>query len=71
MQIVLIHGILPTLDDSLHNNCMAYVPVIHGDNPRALASGLSPIQMDTPLYNYIILQHLHQCSWYESLKVLY
>ena len=27
---------------------------IRGDNPRALASGLSPAQADKPWYNYFI-----------------
>ena len=28
---------------------------VRGDNPRALASGLSPIKADKPWYNYFIL----------------
>ena len=27
-------------------------PPVRGDNPRALASGLSDVQMDNPWYNY-------------------
>ena len=27
-------------------------PPVLGDNPRALASGLSPVQVDKPWYNY-------------------
>ena len=30
-------------------------PPVRGDNPRALASGLSPIQADTPWFNYFKL----------------
>ena len=41
-------------DDILHNNCMAYVIVIHGDNPGALVSGLSPIQMDRTTHCFTI-----------------
>ena len=29
-------------------------PPVRGDNPRALASGLSPVQVDKPWYNYFI-----------------
>ena len=29
-------------------------PPIRGDDPRALASGLSPVQADKPWYNYFI-----------------
>ena len=29
-------------------------PPVHGDNPRALASGLSYVQSDNPWYNYYI-----------------
>ena len=29
-------------------------PTVRGDNPRALASGLSPVHVDKPLYCYFI-----------------
>ena len=29
-------------------------PPVCGDNPRALASGLSHVQVDNPWYNYFI-----------------
>ena len=29
-------------------------PPVRGDNPRALASGLSNVQADNPWYNYSI-----------------
>ena len=35
-------------------------PPVRGDNPRALASGLSYVQVDKLFYT--ILYHLHQCS---------
>ena len=35
-------------------------PPVRGDNPRALASGLSYIQVDK--HGITILYHLHQCS---------
>ena len=31
-------------------------PPVRGDNPRALASGLSYVQVDNPWYNYYIAQ---------------
>ena len=34
-------------------------PPVRGDNPRALASGLSYVQVDK--YGMTILYHLHQC----------
>ena len=34
-------------------------PPVRGDNPRALASGLSYVQVDT--HGVLILYHLHQC----------
>ena len=37
--------------------CKSYTigcPPVRGDNPRALASGLSNVQMDNPWYNYFI-----------------
>ena len=34
-------------------------PPVHGDNPRALASELSYVQVDKP--GITILYHLHQC----------
>ena len=42
-------------------------PPVRADNPRALASGLSYIQVD--IHGITILYHLHQCrhSHYEIL----
>ena len=34
-------------------------PPVRGDNPRALASGLSYVQVDT--HDITSLYHLHQC----------
>ena len=34
-------------------------PSVRGDNPRALASGLSYVQVDK--HGITILYHLHQC----------
>ena len=34
-------------------------PPVRGDNPRALASGLSYVQVDK--HSITILYHLHQC----------
>ena len=33
-------------------------PPVRGDNPRALASGLSPVQVDS--HGITIFNHLHQ-----------
>ena len=37
------------------NSLTMVCPPVQGDNPRALASGLSPVQMDKQWYNYLIL----------------
>ena len=42
--------------------CYSYTmgcPPVHGDNPRALASGLSYVQVEK--HGITILYHLHQC----------
>ena len=42
--------------------CNSYTmgcPPVRGDNPRALASGLSHVQVDK--HGITILYHLHQC----------
>ena len=44
-------------------------PPVRGDNPRALASGLSYIQVDKP--GITILYHLHQCRPCTSRDILY
>ena len=42
------------------SNCYTMgCPPVRGDNPRALASGLSYVQVDK--HGIIILYHLHQC----------
>ena len=38
----------------LSNSYTMVCPPVRGDNPRALASGLSPVQADEPWYNYFI-----------------
>ena len=38
----------------LGNNYTRVCPPVGGDNPRALASGLSPAQADKTWYNYFI-----------------
>ena len=48
-------------DDQKHI-CNSYTmgcPPVRGDNPRALASGLSYVQVDK--HGITILCHLHQC----------
>ena len=42
--------------------CNSYIiacPPVHGNNPRALASGLSYVQVDN--HGITILYNLHQC----------
>ena len=45
------------------SNSTMICPPVHGDNPQALASGLSYIQMDkmVTIIGMTILYHLHQC----------
>ena len=40
-------------------SCIMGCPPVRGDNPRALASGLSYVQVDK--HGITILYHLHQC----------
>ena len=44
---------------SLSNSYTMGCPPVRGDNPRALASGLSYVQVDK--HGLTILYHLHQC----------
>ena len=56
------HQNLPKSFRSPNNVCNSYTmgfPPVRGDNPRALASGLSYVQVDK--HGVIILYHLHQC----------
>ena len=43
----------------LSNSYTMVCPPVRGDNPRALASGLSYVQVDK--HGITILYHLHQC----------
>ena len=46
-----------------HYQCNIYTmgyPPVRGDNPRALASGLSSVQVDK--HGITTLYHLHQCK---------
>ena len=40
--------------NSISNSYTRVCPPVHGDNPRALARGLSHVQVDTPCSNYFI-----------------
>ena len=40
--------------DYISNSYITVCPPVRGDNPRALASGLSPVHADKPWYNYFI-----------------
>ena len=46
-------------DSNLNNSYTMGCPPVRGDNPRALASGLSYVQVDK--HGITILYHLHQC----------
>ena len=63
---IILHLILTTCsiggEDNLKGlrNCYTMgCPPVRGDNPRALASGLSYVQVDK--HGITILYHLHQC----------
>ena len=43
----------------LSNSYTMGCPPVRGDNPRALASGLSYVQVDK--HGITVLYHLHQC----------
>ena len=50
--------------------CNSYTmgcPPVRGDNPRALASGLSYVQVDK--HDITILYHLHQCRPYTARDI--
>ena len=55
---------LTTLSNSYTMGC----PPVRGDNPRALASGLSYVQVDKD--GITILYHLHQCIPFTSRDIL-
>ena len=42
-------------------------PLVRGDNPRALASGLSYVQVEK--HGLSILYHLHQCRYCTSRDI--
>ena len=48
-----------TCERSICNSYTMGCPPVRGDNPRALASGLSYVQVDK--HGITILCHLHQC----------
>ena len=59
-----IYCVNTTLSDSYTMGC----PPVRGDNPRALASGLSYVQVDK--HAITILYHLHQCRPCTSRDIL-
>ena len=52
------NGVLPDVATIRYSNTMGCPPV-RGDNPRALASGLSYVQVDK--HGITVLYHLYQC----------
>ena len=62
---------VPEQADVLHVLVINYTmgcPPVRRDNPRALASGLSYVQVDTHVITN--LYHLHQCRSYASQDIL-
>ena len=55
----LISNAIPCFKQVLRNSYAMGFPPVRGDNPRALASGLSYVQVDK--HDITILYHLHQC----------
>ena len=51
----------------LSNSYTMGCPPVRGDNPRALASGLSYVQVDK--HGITILYHLHQCRTCTSQNI--
>ena len=54
---------------SIRNSYTMACPPVRGDNPRALASGLSYVQVDK--HGITILYHLHQCRPCTSSDISY
>ena len=54
VRLLIMNG-YPLLRNSYTMGC----PPVRGDNPRALASGLSYVQVDK--HGITILYHVHQC----------
>ena len=60
--VQLTYGAIKYEKKTTYNICNSYTmgcPPVRGDNPRALASGLSYVQVDK--HGITILYHLHQC----------
>ena len=53
---------------ALRNSYTMGCPPVRGDNPRALASGLSYVQVEK--HGITILYHLHQCRPCTSRDIL-
>ena len=56
---VALEARLTSSESKVSNSYTMGCPPVRGDNPRALASGLSYVQVDK--YGITILYHLHQC----------
>ena len=54
-----LEAVLTCLEDGTSNSYTMGCPPVRGDNPRALVSGLSYVQVDK--HGITILYHLHQC----------
>ena len=58
------HSALKNDYRGLHNSYTMDCQPVYGDNPRGLASGLSPVQVNNPWYNCFI----PPASVYEALR---
>ena len=56
-----------SLITKLRNSYTMGCPPVRGDNPRALASGLSYVQVDK--HGITISYHLHQCRFRTSRDI--
>ena len=55
----IVTNIVKYISCKISNSYTMGCPPVRGDNPRALASGLSYVQVDK--HGITILYHLHQC----------
>ena len=59
--LVLAHTCTRECQCGLSNSYTMGFPLVRGDNPRALASGLSYVHVQVDKHGITILYHLHQC----------
>ena len=62
------HGVKNVVEPLISNSFTMGCPPVRGDYPRALASGLSYVQVDK--HGITSLYHLHQCRPCTSRDIL-